>query len=758
MKAPSRLTAIASTAVVCFAATSVGNAIALAGAQELLVRPATGVALSLLLLLGVEVWPGVLAGVFLAAITARDPALVALATAAGIALEAVVAARLLRRFAGLDRTLGTLRQAVGLVLLGAIASTTIGATIGVAGLCLSGVRPWAAFGQSWCSWWLGSAIGDLVVVPALLTWHAWLDAPRRRIVETALLLIGLALTSGAIFAGPFSAAASSRYSLDYFVFPFLIGAAIRFGTAGAAAANIMTSSIAVWGTAHGFGPYVVGNASDHFILLQVFMTVVAVTGLLLGATISERTAVLVRRNAEHAVTRVLADAATAEEATRRIIDVINADLGWDIGLWWSVDSGARQLRCAEVRCPAGGRFPGFEDISLTRTFEPGEWLPGHVWAYAAPQWIPDVSKERDVPRLQAAAAEGLHGAFAFPVSVGREVLGVFEFCSRGVRRPDDDLLWMFNAIGAQVGQFLARKGMERQIQESEARKAGMLNGALDCVITVDQSGVIVEFNPAAERTFGYRSGEVIGQLFIDVLIPQVHRDRCREQMEQYHASGRDTFTGRRLEVVGMRADGTRFPAELSIIKSASSHGPLFTAFLRDITRQKRRAKQLAFRATHDGLTKLLNRSAFMDRLKDAVLHARDVGGSIAILFIDLDQFKAFNDRLGHLVGDRLLVETARRLRRCVRPGDVVARLGGDEFAILLERVIDATDASNMADRIRRDLNRSFAVDDGEVRLSASIGIAVNGHDGDRPHDLLRTADANMYRAKAAGAGRIGSVP
>ena len=179
--------------------------------------------------------------------------------------------------------------------------------------------------------------------------------------------------------------------------------------------------------------------------------------------------------------------------------------------------------------------------------------------------------------------------------------------------------------------------------------------------------------------------------------------------------------------------------------------------MRDITRQKRRAKQLAFRATHDGLTKLLNRSAFMDRLKDAVLHAREVGGSIAILFIDLDQFKAFNDRLGHLVGDRLLVETARRLRRCVRPGDVVARLGGDEFAILLERVIDATDASNMADRIRRDLNRSFAVDDDEVRLSASIGIAINGHDGDRPHDLLRTADADMYRAKAAGAGRTGSL-
>jgi diguanylate cyclase (GGDEF)-like protein/PAS domain S-box-containing protein len=564
------------------------------------------------------------------------------------------------------------------------------------------------------------------------------------------------LASVAIFTEPIWGAAPTYYSIEYIIFPFLIGAAIRFGATGAAAVNVVASSIAIWATFHGFGPYAAGNVADRLLLLQLFMAVVAATGLMLGTTISERSAVLSRRNAEHAVTRVLAEAATAEEATRRIIDVINADLYWDIGLWWSVDTGVRRLRCADIRCQPGRRFPEFEKTSQARPFEPGEWLPGHVWAYAAPQWISDVLKARDYPRFKTAAAEGLRGTFAFPISVGNTVLGVFEFCSRSVRRPDDDLLWMFNAIGAQVGQFLARKGMERQVQESEARKAGMLHGTLDCVITVDHAGRIVEFNPAAERTFGYRAGDVLGQPVVDVLIPEVYRERFREQMNQYYASGRDSFTGRRLEVLGMRADGTRFPAELSIIKSASSNGPLFTGFLRDITRQKRRAKQLAFRATHDGLTKLLNRSAFMDRLKDAVLHAREVGGSIAILFIDLDQFKAFNDQFGHLVGDRLLVESARRLRRCVRPGDTVARLGGDEFAILLERVIGASDASGMAERIKRDLSRSFAIDDGEVRLSASIGIAINGPDADRPYDLLRTADAAMYRAKAARAERAGA--
>jgi diguanylate cyclase (GGDEF)-like protein/PAS domain S-box-containing protein len=669
----------------------------------------------------------------------------------------VVAARLLRRFARFEQTLDTLQHALGLVVFGAVASTVVGATVGVTSLCLGGVQPWTAFGPLWLTWWLGDAAGDLLMVPALLTWHAWRDAPRRRLGELGLLLVGLAVTCAAVFAGPFRDAAAAHSSLEYVVFPFLIWAAIRFGTGGAAAANLVTASIAIWGTVHGFGPYAVGDAAAHLTFLQLFLTVASATGLLLGATISERTAALRRRNAEHAVTRVLADAATGEEAIRRIIDVITTDLDWDIGLWWSADPGARRLHCAEIRCQTALRCPQFEHISRTRTFEPGEWLPGHVWAYAAPQWIPDVLKERHVPRLQVAAAEGLHGAFAFPISVGHEVLGVFEFCSRSVRRSDDELLWMFTAIGAEVGQFLSRKRMEHQVQESEARKAGMLNAALDCIITVDQHGRVVEFNPAAERTFGYRAAAIVGRRVVDVLVPEAERERCREQLEQCRASDGESVTGRRLEVVGMRADGTRFPAELSIAKISSAGGPLFTGFLRDITRQKRRANQLAFRATHDGLTKLLNRSAFMDRLKEAVLHAREVGGSIAILFIDLDHFKALNDSLGHLVGDRLLVETARRLRRCVRPGDAVARLGGDEFAILLERVIDADAVLAMADRVQRDLDRSFAHAGSQVKLSASVGIAMSDRDGDRPEDLLRTADAAMYRAKAAGANRSGSA-
>ena len=749
MKLPSRLAAIASIAVVYLAAAKLGFLMALTAEQVSLVWPPTGLALSVLLLFGLDLWPAILIGAFLANVTTHEPPLVALAIAVGNTLEAVVAAHLLRRYAKLDRTLDTLGQALGLVVFGAVGSTLVSATIGVGSLCFGGVQPWVSFGSLWWTWWLGDAAGALLIVPALLTWHAWRDAAPRRIGEAALLLGGLALTSAAVFTGPLREA-SAHFPLAYIVFPFLIWAATRFGTAGAAAANIVTASIAIWGTLHGWGPYAVGALADRLMLLQVFMAVVSTTGLLLGASISERDAALTRRDVEHAVTRVLAEAGSAEEATGRILDVINADLNWDIGLWWSVDAKAGSLRCTEIRCQTDLRYLRFEEISHARTFAPGEWLPGHVWAYAAPQWIADLVDERRSPRLEAGAAEGLHSAFAFPVSVGKDVVGVFEFCSRSVRQPDDDLLWMFTTIGAQVGQFLVRKRMEEQVRESEARKAGMLDAALDSIVTVDQEGRIVEFNPAAERTFGHRSADIIGRLLVDVLIPEGERERCREQLERFRASDHDGLTGRRLEMVGRRADGTRFPAELSIIRTSSAAGPLFTGFLRDITRQKRRARQLAFRASHDGLTKVLNRSAFMDRLKEAVFHARDVGGAIAILFMDLDQFKAHNDRLGHLVGDRLLVETARRLRRCVRPGDAVARLGGDEFAILLERVVDAEDAEAMAERIRRDLNRPFTVDGCDVNLSASVGVAIKGRDGERPHDLLRAADAGMYRAKAGG--------
>jgi diguanylate cyclase (GGDEF)-like protein len=149
---------------------------------------------------------------------------------------------------------------------------------------------------------------------------------------------------------------------------------------------------------------------------------------------------------------------------------------------------------------------------------------------------------------------------------------------------------------------------------------------------------------------------------------------------------------------------------------------------------------------------MLNSEAFMDRLAVAARQA-NIGGrsDVAVLFVDLDKFKAINDRFGHASGDRLLMAVARRLRTCVRPTDSIARMGGDEFALLLERVDDEADISSVVERIREELNRPFHIDGHVIRASASVGTATGSQVGPRAEDLIRAADAAMYEVKAAHA-------
>jgi diguanylate cyclase (GGDEF)-like protein len=174
----------------------------------------------------------------------------------------------------------------------------------------------------------------------------------------------------------------------------------------------------------------------------------------------------------------------------------------------------------------------------------------------------------------------------------------------------------------------------------------------------------------------------------------------------------------------------------------------------DITARKRAERRLQHDALHDALTGLPNRVLFLDRLQHAM--RRDVrrpgDGRTAVLFLDLDRFKIVNDSLGHLAGDRLLVEVGRRLEEALRPGDTVARLGGDEFTVLLEDLPEPGEARRVADRILQALTEPFEVNQRELYLSASIGIAI-APAGATPDEVIRDADAAMYRAKSEGKGR-----
>lgn len=567
-------------AAVYVAAAKFGFTMAFTAEQVTLVWPPTGLALAALLLLGSDLWPGIFIGAFVANVTMNEPMAVAVCVATGNTLEAVTATWLLGRYGEFRPSLNRLRDAVGIVAFGALASTAISATIGVTSLCAGGIQPWSQYGLLWRTWWIGDASGALLVAPLLLTWSRW--PPHRPrwndVVEASVLATGLAVTSVLVFAERVPGDAA-HIRLEYTVFPFLTWAAIRFGVTGAATANALASIVAVWGTVRGLGPYATGLDDERLMLLQVFMGVAAGTGLLLGAAISERNA-------------------------------------------------------------------------------------------------------------------------------------------------------------------------------SEARKVGMLEAALDCIITADHTGRIVEFNPAAEDTFGYRRAEAIGREMAALVIAESLRADYRQGFSRAVAEGPGGSAGRRFETMAMRADGSEFPVELSLTRIPDTDPPMFTGFIRDITEQQRVVSRLAFRATHDGLTDLFNRTEFMTRLGEAVTHAGSVGVRIAVLFVDLDRFKVINDRLGHDVGDRLLIAIARRLRACVRPGDTLARFGGDEFAILIEQAADEADVVTVTDRIHRALDQPFSIDHHELTITASIGVAFSADAvAAGPEDLLRLADLAMYREKAAGRDR-----
>ena len=173
----------------------------------------------------------------------------------------------------------------------------------------------------------------------------------------------------------------------------------------------------------------------------------------------------------------------------------------------------------------------------------------------------------------------------------------------------------------------------------------------------------------------------------------------------------------------------------------------------EISERKRAEARLLHDAFHDTLTGLPNRALFLDRLKQAALRAGRNRKRFAVLFLDLDHFKYVNDSLGHLAGDRLLSDIVHRILGCVRSNDTVARLGGDEFTILLEDVPDASEAVRFAERIQRALGEPFHMKEGEIFMSASIGIAMGSSGLEKPEDLLRDADTAMYRAKSLGRAR-----
>ena len=295
----------------------------------------------------------------------------------------------------------------------------------------------------------------------------------------------------------------------------------------------------------------------------------------------------------------------------------------------------------------------------------------------------------------------------------------------------------------------------KNIQKHDKKLRAVIDGAFDAIVTIDTAGLLVEFNPAAERIFGYKKEDVIGKSMSESIIPARYRTAHKAGHRQYVVSGVKHIFNQRIEMVAMRADGSEFPIELTLIALKDADLSLVTGFVRDISEQKKARQEIENFAYYDALTALPNRRLLIDRYQHAVLIAQRVDTYCGLLFIDLDKFKTLNDTKGHDVGDQLLIEVAKRIQNVVRAGDTVARLSGDEFVVILENLDSSAtvayqQVSEVAQKLLAELNKNYYLSLFEFATSASIGISLFNDNQQTFEDHLRHADTAMYLSKGSG--------
>ncbi len=296
-----------------------------------------------------------------------------------------------------------------------------------------------------------------------------------------------------------------------------------------------------------------------------------------------------------------------------------------------------------------------------------------------------------------------------------------------------------------------------QLEESAAELRAILENAQDAFIAADEQGRVVEWNRQAELLLGWPRDQAMGRDMAELIIPPDMRAAHNRGMAQFLKDGTSVVINNRIELQALHHDGHELPIEITVGHVKRQSGHLFIAFLHDITERLAFRDQMRELALTDVLTSLPNRRAFSDRLPEGMMRARRAHQLLALFFMDIDGFKAINDRYGHEAGDELLVEFARRLQASVRDVDTVARLAGDEFVVILENLHAQADALMVAEKILNTIREPFQLTHSTVNVSSSIGVAVYLPDQDGeigPEELLSMADKAMYTAKRLGKNRI----
>ena len=312
--------------------------------------------------------------------------------------------------------------------------------------------------------------------------------------------------------------------------------------------------------------------------------------------------------------------------------------------------------------------------------------------------------------------------------------------------PDDKALW----FGVLSDVTESREAQAASLR-SEQLLRSVLETAQDAFVALDADGAVSEWNRRAELVFQRSREDVVGRDLVTLISPPHLRPVDARLLRELLAVGSQDTAATRRELTAVRADGTAFPAEVTIWSTGDGQALRHNAFIRDITERTQLRDELRALAFHDELTGLANRASFCEQLERVLTGGEAERSSAAVLFLDLDDFKTVNDSLGHPAGDEVLRVVAGRLHALVRPTDTIARFGGDEFAILLRGIRSPQEATATAQRVSEVLRDPFVLQGRRTVVSVSIGVALPAtHEDASVTALLRDADAAMYQAKRSG--------
>ena len=421
-----------------------------------------------------------------------------------------------------------------------------------------------------------------------------------------------------------------------------------------------------------------------------------------------------------------------------------------------------RVACSRLPCSAS------ESLPATCSDQSGSRDGMHPWLEALPLMAflehgaeivaaNDLARRAIGSRERAKTDEVLLGAYPLANGARRQRFDCLFSPQAGIAKMVSGVVQDYETAGDGVRLVLLMEPLEdaaeRVAGDCIEQRCTFLQEIFDTAseaMVILQEGRILRANREFIRIFAYPIEACLGRPLMDLIVPDGRMHEIEMLMHTVEAEGRASMETVRHTSTGERLDVSLTFTRVRLGAGRSGH----MATYRDIRHEKRVQAKLQHTALHDPLTGLANRVLFLDRLTQTMARLRRrPDRNFAVVFVDLDRFKQINDAWGHAAGDRLLLTVAARLRSCLRPQDTVARFGGDEFALVLDEAGRIEDIDSLTRRIQNELQRPVDIGGGEVCVSASMGIVLGSTAYGHIEDILRDADAAMYRAKGMGRAR-----